>query len=79
MRFAVLRGKCFEYCGMGDGEAEKDEILPTGDIRPAKVEQKKGKEKEKKQKEKKERVYKSWSCGSLLEIFNREMNEALKR
>lgn len=30
MRFAVLRGKCLEYCGMGDVEAEKDEILPMG-------------------------------------------------
>lgn len=47
MRFAVLRGKCFEYCGMGDDEAEKDEILPTGDIRPAKVEKTEGKKKRK--------------------------------
>lgn len=30
MHFAVLRGKCLEYCGMGDVEAEKDEILPMG-------------------------------------------------
>lgn len=34
VRFAVLRGKCLEYWGMGDGEAEKDEILPTRIFRP---------------------------------------------
>lgn len=30
MRFAVFRGKCLEYCGIGVVEAEKDEILATG-------------------------------------------------
>jgi hypothetical protein len=43
---------------MGDVEAEKEEILPTGDIRPAKVERK---EEEKEMiKEKKVGIYKSW-------------------
>jgi hypothetical protein len=41
VRFAVFRRKCLEYCGMGDDEAEKDEILPTGDLRPERSKEKK--------------------------------------